>query len=179
MVRAWSRVAEGTKTKTLRHTVCTRVRPTSRTSKSALEGISRVTRKISAEVKELLHQFQKSVNSVSNHGEIRQWADERAKHSGSLDVHGALHRASTTQNKTLQGGIPLVHQGHPRKAGRLRCCHKIQPLIARTLNIIRDNAAFAVDFATFIEGSFKPLKAAWMSMRFQEHSQKLYAVSWR
>lgn len=126
-----------------------------RTSKSALvESLAR-DEMISAEVKELYTSIPEIGKLSEQLDEIRQWADERAKHSGSLDVQGALHRANTTQNKTLQkwNTASYIIKDIRAKLNGSDVVSKYNLALPETLNIIRDNAAFASDIASFIENS--------------------------
>lgn len=126
-----------------------------RTSKSALEASLAEDETISAEVKELYASIPEIGRLDEQLEEIRQWADERAKHSGSLDVQGALHRANTTQNKTLQkwNTASYIIKDIRAKLNSSNVLTKYDLKLPETLNIIRDNAAFASDISTFIEGS--------------------------
>lgn len=86
---------------------------------------------------------------------IQKWADDRATHSGSLDVQGALHRANTTQNKALQmwntASYFIKDIRAKLKDSELGQTSKL--VLPETLNDIRDNAAFASDIASFINES--------------------------
>lgn len=126
-----------------------------RTSKAALEDSLAYDETISAEVKELYASIPEIGKLGEQLDEIKQWANERAKHSGSLDVQGALHRANTTQNKTLQkwNAASYIIKDIRTKLNGSDVIAKYNLKLPETLNIIRDNAAFASDIATFIEES--------------------------
>lgn len=126
-----------------------------RTSKAALDESLAYDETISAEVKELYASIPEIGKLGEQLNEIKQWADERAKHSGSLDVQGALHRANTTQNKTLQkwNAASYIIKDIRAKLKDSDVVAKYNLKLPETLNIIRDNAAFASDIASFIENS--------------------------
>lgn len=126
-----------------------------RTSKNALEESIAYDETISAEIKELYTSIPEIGKLDAQLDEIKQWADERAKHSGSLDVQGALHRANTTQNKTLQkwNAASYIIKDIRAKLNGSDAVAKYDLKLPETLNIIRDNAAFASDVTSFINES--------------------------
>ena len=79
-----------------------------RTSKSALEESLAEDETISAEVKELYASIPEIGKLGEQLDEIKQWASERAKHSGSLDVQGALHRALLKTKRCKNGTPPVI-----------------------------------------------------------------------
>ena len=149
-----------------------------RTSKSALEESLAEDETISAEVKELYASIPEIGKLGEQLDEIKQWADERAKHSGSLDVQGALHRANTTQNKTLQkwNTASYIIKDIRAKLSGSDVVAKYNLKLPETLNIIRDNAAFAVDIATFIEGSISNRQRRLDEYEIPGTFSKLYGV---
>lgn len=149
-----------------------------RTSKSALEESLAEDEVISSEVKELYASIPEIGKLHEQLDEIKQWADERAKHSGSLDVQGALHRANTTQNKTLQkwNTASYIIKDIRAKLGVSDVVTKYNLKLPETLNIIRDNAAFAVDIATFIEGSISNRQRRLDEYEIPGTFSKLYGV---
>lgn len=149
-----------------------------RTSKSALEDSLAEDEVISAEVKELYASIPEIGKLREQLDEIKQWAAERAKHSGSLDVQGALHRANTTQNKTLQKWniASYIIKDIRAKLSGSDVVAKYNLKLPETLNIIRDNAAFAVDIATFIEGSISNRQKRLDEYEIPGTFSKLYGV---
>lgn len=149
-----------------------------RTSKSALEESLAEDETISAGVKELYASIPEIGKLGEQLDEIKQWADERAKHSGSLDVQGALHRANTTQNKTLQkwNTASYIIKDIRAKLGVSDVVTKYNLKLPETLNIIRDNAAFAVDIATFIESSISNRQRRLDEYEIPGTFSKLYGV---
>lgn len=126
-----------------------------RTSRNALAESLAYDETVSPEVKELYASIPEIGKLDEQLEEIKQWADERAKHSGSLDVQGALHRANTTQNKTLQkwNTASYIIKDIRAKLNGSDVVAKYNLKLPETLNIIRDNAAFASDISTFIADS--------------------------
>ena len=149
-----------------------------RTSKSALEESLAEDETISAGVKELYASIPEIGKLGEQLDETKQWADERAKHSGSLDVQGALHRANTTQNKTLQkwNTASYIIKDIRAKLGVSDVVTKYNLKLPETLNIIRDNAAFAVDIATFIESSISNRQRRLDEYEIPGTFSKLYGV---
>lgn len=149
-----------------------------RTSKSALEDSLAHDETLSAEVKELYTSIPEIGKLGEQLDEIKQWADERAKHSGSLDVQGALHRANTTQNKTLQkwNTASYMIRDIRAKLGVSDVLTKYDLKLPETLNIIRDNAAFASDIATFIEDSVSNRQKRLDEYEIPGTFSKLYGV---
>jgi len=149
-----------------------------RTSKSALEESLAEDETISAEVKELYASIPEIGKLGEQLDEIKQWASERAKHSGSLDVQGALHRANTTQNKTLQkwNTASYIIKDIRAKLNGSDVITKYNLKLPETLNIIRDNAAFASDIATFLQESVSNRQKRLDEYEIPGTFSKLYTV---
>ena len=126
-----------------------------RTAKYALNAALEHDVNLSQDVAELYNSITEIRELSEQLEEIQKWADDRATHSGSLDVQGALHRANTTQNKALQmwNTASWAIKSIRGKLKDSEVANKYEIVLPETLNDIRDNAAFASDIASFIDES--------------------------
>lgn len=126
-----------------------------RTAKYALAAALDYDVNLSQEVAEFYNSITEIRELNEQLEEIQKWADDRATHSGSLDVQGALHRANTTQNKALQmwNTASWAIKSIRGKLKDSEIANKYGIVLPETLNDIRDNAAFASDIASFINES--------------------------
>ena len=93
-------------------------------------------------------------------------------------MQGALHRANTTQNKTLQkwNTASYIIKDIRAKLNGSDVITKYNLKLPETLNIIRDNAAFASDIATFLQESVSNRQKRLDEYEIPGTFSKLYTV---